>query len=126
MRSSRGSGSYAGTEGVDHDRHRLGHPDGVGHLHLAAAGQPGLDDVLGHPAGGVGGGAVHLGGILAAEGTAAVTGHAAVGIHDDLAAGEPGVAVRAADHEPAGRIDEEPGAVVVQADRFQHRLDDLL
>ena len=36
-----------------------------------------------------------------------MAGHAAVGVDDDLAAGEAGVADRAADHEAAGRVDEE-------------------
>ena len=37
-----------------------------------------------------------------------MAGHAAVGVDDDLAAGQAGVAHRAADHEPAGRVDQQP------------------
>ncbi len=49
---------------------------------------------------------------------------AAVGIDDDLAPGEPRVAVRAADLEASGRIDQELGAL--QHLGRQHRLDDLV
>ncbi len=85
----------------------MGDADRVGDLDLAALRQAGGDDVLRHVAGGVGGGAVDLGRVLAGEGAAAVAGHASVGVDDDLAAGEAGVADRAADHELAGRVDEE-------------------
>src|SRR3989454_9289151 len=33
--------------------------------------------------------------------------HATVGVHDDLAAGQAGVALRAPDHETTGRVDED-------------------
>ena len=81
---------------VDPDVERVGIADGVGELHLALLGQAGGDDVLGDVAGHVGGRAIDLGRVLAAEGAAAVPAAAAVGIHDDLAAGQAAVAVRAA------------------------------
>ena len=99
--------------------------DGVGELHFTALGEACCHDVLGYPAAHIGGAAVYLGGILAGEGTTAVTAHAAVGVHDDLAAGEAGVALRAADHEFAGRVDEELG-VLGEHVLWQHLLDDLL
>ena len=48
---------------------------------------------------------------------------AAVGVDDDLAAGETRVALRTADHEAAGRVDQELG---FRSDPFsrKHRLDD--
>src|SRR3546814_7809097 len=52
----------------------------------------------------VGGRAVDLGGVLAREGTAAMRRGAAVGVDDDLAAGEAGVAVGPSDHEAPGGI----------------------
>src|SRR5690606_19435289 len=64
-------GDLAGAEGGDRDRGRLGHADGVAHLHLAAVGQAGGDDVLGHVARGVGGRAVDLRRVLARERAAA-------------------------------------------------------
>ena len=85
----------------------MGDADRVGDLDLAAVGEAGGDHVLGDVAGRVGGGAVDLRRVLAGEGAAAVAGRAAVGVDDDLAAGEAGVADRAADHELAGRVDEE-------------------
>ncbi len=89
------SRKLAGAVGIDVDADRLGDADGVGELDLAPLGQAGGDDVLGDVAGHVGGRAVDLGGVLAAEGAAAVPAHAAVGVHDDLAAGHARVAVRA-------------------------------
>ncbi len=105
IRRSRASSILAGSLGVDVDAHRFGNADRVGELHFAAVRQSGGDDVLGHVAGHVGGAAVDLGGILAAEGTAAVAAPAAVGVDDDLATGQPTVAVGATDDEPSGGID---------------------
>ena len=99
----------AGAVQIDIDRQRLGDADRVGELQRAAVGEPGRDDVLGEIAGGVGGRTVDLGRILAGEGAAAVRRRAAVGVDDDLAAGEAGVAVGAADVELAGRIDVPDG-----------------
>ena len=94
-------GDLAGAERLDRDGQRAGDADGVGELDLEAVGEPGGDHVLGHPAGGVGGAAVDLRRVLAAEGAAAVARHAAVRVDDDLAAGQARVAHRAADHEAA-------------------------
>src|SRR6478735_9417660 len=85
----------AGAEGLDEHADGRGLADGVRDLRLAAAGQSGGHDVLGDPAHRVGGRAVDLRRVLAGERAAAVAGHAAVGVDDDLAAGEPGVAHRA-------------------------------
>ena len=85
----------AGAVQVDVEAERLGHADRVADLDGALVGQAGGDDVLGQVAAGVGGRAVDLGRVLAGEGAAAVRGRAAVGVDDDLAAGQAGVAVRA-------------------------------
>ena len=114
-RGDRLLGDGGGAEGLDHHRDRLGHADGVGHLHLAAGGQAGGHHVLGDVAPHVGGRAVDLGGVLAAEGAAAVAAHAAVGVDDDLAAGDAGVAHGAADDEAAGGVDEDLGLPVERA-----------
>ncbi len=95
----------AGAVGVDQDAHRLGNADGIGQLDLAAIGQSGGDDVLGDVPGHVGGAAVDLGRVLAAERPAAVPRPAAVGVDDDLSPGQSAVAVRPADDEPPGRVD---------------------
>ena len=60
---------------------------------------PDGDDVLGDVAGHVARRAVDLRGVLARERAAAVTAAAAVGVDDDLAAGQAGVALRSADDE---------------------------
>ena len=60
----------------------------------------------------IGRGAVHLGGILAAEGAAAVPGIAAVGIHYDLAAGQSRIGRRAAQYKATGGIDVILGLIV--------------
>ena len=106
-------------------RHRLGHADGIRQLHLHLAGQSGGNQVLGDVPGHVGGRAVHLGGVLAGERAAAMAPHATVGVHDDLPAGEPGVAVRAAHHEAPGGVDVEHG-VGIQQLRRDHVADDVL
>src|SRR5208337_5690056 len=56
---------------------------------------------------------------------ATVTAHAAVGVHDDLAAGESGVAHGPADHEASRGIDVIVRVFVEQVSR-DHRLDDVL
>lgn len=97
-----------GTERLDEQADGCRFTDGVGHLHLDPFSQPGGDDILGHPAHRVRRRPVHLGRILAGEGAAAVAGPAAVGVDDDLAAGEPGIAHRPAEHELAGRVHQHP------------------
>src|SRR6478672_9764415 len=89
----------AGAVRVDEHRHRVGDADRVGDLDRALVGDAGRDDVLGEIARGVSGRAVDLGRILAGEGAAAVRGIAAIGVDDDLAAGEAAVAVGTADDE---------------------------
>ena len=115
----------AGAEAVDVDAHRKRVADGVGELHFALRGEAGGDDVLGDPAAHVGGAAVHFGRIFAGEGTTAVTAHAAVAIDDDFTTGEAAVALRAADDEFAGRVDEILGVLGEHVLR-QDLLDDLL
>ena len=93
----------AGAERLERDRDGLRDADRVGDLDLAAVGEAGGDDVLRDVARRVRGRAVDLRRILAAERAAAVPADAAVRVDDDLAAGQPGVAHRAADDEaPVG------------------------
>ena len=109
------SSSIAGVERVDQDRHRLGDADRVGQLDHAALGEAGRDDVLRDVARHVARGAIDLRGILAGECAAAVRRGAAVGVDDDLAAGDAGVAVRAADDEAAGGVDQDARVLVAHA-----------
>ena len=43
-----------------------------------------------------------------------MTGHAAIGVDDDLATGQTGVAHGATDDELAGRVDEHPHVLVIK------------
>src|SRR6266446_9215039 len=91
--------------------------NGVGELDFATGGQSGGHDVFGNVAAHVGGAAVNLGRILAAESATAVTAHAAVAINDDFAASETGVALRSADDETTGWVDEVNGLLVEHLNR---------
>ncbi len=84
----------AGAVGIDIDRERLGDADRIGELDGAAVRETRGDHVLRQIARGISGRAIDLGRILAGEGAAAMRGRAAVGVDDDLAAGEAGIAVR--------------------------------
>ena len=70
------------------------------------------DDILRDVARHVAGGAVHLGWIFSGKRAAAVTAVAAVGVDDNLAAGEAGVAHGTAGDEAAGGIDVDFGVLV--------------
>jgi hypothetical protein len=118
-------GQLARSHRVHEERHGLGDPDRVGDLQLAAVGEPGGHDVLGHVPHHVGGRAVDLARVLAAEGAAAVPRHAAVGVHDDLAAREAAVAVGPSDDETSRRVDQ-VGDVSGKQPGRQGLLDDLL
>jgi len=94
----------AGTKSFHIHAQRVCLADCVGNLDFAAGGQPGSHHILGYPARGIRAGAVHFGRVFAAEAAAAVPAHAAVGIHDNLAAGQPGIAQRSANHEAPGGV----------------------
>src|SRR5208282_3551019 len=114
-----------GSESIHQDADGIGNTDRIGELHFAAVGEAGGHDVLGDVARHVGGGTIHFGRILAAECAAAVTSHATVSVHDDLAAGQAGIAHGAADHEASGRIDVVLGVFVEQVGG-NYSLDDVL
>src|SRR4051794_4558133 len=95
----------AGAVGVDIKRQRLGNTNRVGELDGAALGKAGGDDVLGKIARRISGRAVDLRWVFPRESAATVRGCTTVRIDDDLAAGDSGVAVGAADLKAAGRVD---------------------
>src|SRR3569623_364436 len=101
----------AGAMRVDIDRQRLGDADRIAQLDRATAGETCRDDVLGEVTRDIGRRAIALGRILAAECTAAMRRRAAIGVDDGLAAGQAGIAVRAADLERAGRDDVRLGRI---------------
>ena len=61
-------GLLSGAIAIDKDRKGVGDADGVTELDKSALAETGVDETLGDPAGGVGGGPVDLGGILTGEG----------------------------------------------------------
>src|SRR5438477_198514 len=64
--------------------------------------------------------------VLAREGAATMPAEAAVGVDDDLAAGQSAIAHRPADHEAAGRVDVKGGMLVEilrRHDARDHRVD---
>src|SRR4029078_11668172 len=85
----------SGPEGVDAEADRACDADAVGDLDLEAVGEAGGGGGLGPPARGIRRRTVDLRRILAREGAATVARHAAVRVHDDLAAGQAGIAHRA-------------------------------
>src|SRR5262249_4216035 len=103
---------------------RIGIANRISQLHFTLGRQPRGDDILRDVARHVGGRAVYLGRILAAERAAAMAATAAVGIDDDLPPGQAAIAVWPAFEEAAGRVDvAQDRAVVVRAWRRARRHD---
>lgn len=101
-----------GAVSVDVDGERVGNTNGVGELDADTVAEVVGHEGLGDPAGGVGGGTVDLGAVLAGEGTATVGAPTSVGVDDDLSAGEAGVTVGSADDEAAGGVDVVDGLLI--------------
>ena len=94
-------------EGIHIDRGWPRYADSVRELNLTFVRQSGRHNILRHIAGRVGCGAVHLRAVLSGESAAAMAGHAAVGVHDNLASCQSAVSVGTADHKTPRRIDIE-------------------
>ena len=90
---------------VDVHRDRFGNANRVSELHLASISKTGGDNVLGDVARHVRGRAIDLRRIFAGERAATVRRIAAVGVDDDLATGQTGIALRTTGNESTGRID---------------------
>ena len=103
---------FTGAHEVDHDAHRLGNADGVGHLHFALFSQTGGHQVFGHVAPHIGGTAVYLGGVFTRKTAAAVASLPAVGVYNNLSSGESAVAHGAAHDETARGVDKIAGVAV--------------
>src|SRR5215472_16864163 len=97
--------NYAGAKGVDHDRDRIRDADRISELNFGALGEAGGNQVLGDVTGHVAGRAIHFRRVLARDSATAVTAHSTVGIDDNLASRETGVAMRSADDKAPCRID---------------------
>ena len=98
-------GLLAGAVSVDSERQWFGNADGVRDLDEDTSAEAGLDEGLGHPSCGVRTRPVNLCVVLAGEGTAAVGTPAAVGVDNNLSAGEASVTLRSANDESAGWVD---------------------
>jgi hypothetical protein len=92
-------GLVRGTVVLNEEREGLGDTNGVGELDETAAGEVGLDQGLGDPAGEVGSGTIDLGVILSGESTTTVGTPTTVGVNDDLTASETGVTLGTTDDE---------------------------
>ncbi len=113
----------ARTESVHVHANGFGNADGVSDLHLALAGKASSDDVLGNVARVVTSAAIDLGRVLAREGAAAVTAHAAVAVDDDLSARETAITHRPAHNKAPCGVDVKLGALVDEA-LWDHLVDD--
>lgn len=80
------AGNALCAKAIHRNGNRFCHADGVGQLNLHPIGIALAHDVLGNLARYVGCAAIHLRGILAGKGTAAMTAGSAVGVGDNLAA----------------------------------------
>lgn len=96
----------------DGDGEGLGDTDGVGDLDQDALAEAGLDEGLGDPAGGISGGTIDLGEVLAREGATSMSSPSSVCVDDDLSSGESGVSHGTSDDELARRLQVEDGVVI--------------
>src|SRR5450631_1773380 len=83
----RGRVHLSGAKGFNQHADRLSHTDRISQLHFATLGQASRHDVLGNVAGHISRRTIDLCRILAAECTAAVASHTAVGVNDDVPPG---------------------------------------
>src|SRR2546423_4382574 len=117
-----GNRDALGAEGLDKDRHRFAHADGIGDLDLAMTGEARRHDVLGDVAGGVGARAVDLGWVLSRKASAAMPGVPPVTVDDNLPAGNAGISSGPTQHEAPGRVDMD-GRALVEHLRRDHLLE---
>merc|ERR1719456_2043185 len=100
--------------------------NGVRELHKSTLRKAALHNRLSHLAADVRRRPVDLGRVLAGERTAAVRTPPTVGVDDDLAPGDTGVALRTADDELARRVEVEIRVVAEQRQRRLAVLEDVL
>ena len=105
---------FASAEGFNQNGNRMCYADSVCQLDFAFICQTCGNDIFSNVTCSISSTAVNLRGVLAAESTAAMTSHAAIGINDDFTAGQTSITLRTADNETTGRVD------VVFGFRIQH------
>merc|ERR1711907_6290 len=91
--------------GLNKDREGLRDTNGIGKLHKRPLAQSAADDGFRHLSADVCCRTVHLGWVLAREGTATVCTPATVGVDDDLTSSETCITLRSTNDPMAGRID---------------------
>ena len=96
--------------GLNEDGQWLGDANGVRELHKGTASETSLEQGLSNPASEVCGGSVDLGVVLARESTTTVCTPTAVGVDDNLTAGQTSVTLWATDDEEAGWLDLQESA----------------
>mmetsp|Transcript_18288 Transcript_18288/g.25771 ORF Transcript_18288/g.25771 Transcript_18288/m.25771 type:complete len:271 (+) Transcript_18288:367-1179(+) len=102
-----------GTVGLNEERKGLGNTNGVRKLNTGTLTESGLDDRLGHPTAGVGGGTIDLGGILSREGSTSVGTPSTVGINDNLTSGKTGISLGSTNDELSRGVDVEVAGFLV-------------
>src|SRR6185369_6382628 len=102
----------ASASSVDQYRDGIGYSDRVSQLDFAAIREPGGYDVLRNVTRHVGSRAIDFRRVLARKSAAAVSARAAVRVDDYLAARQPGVALRSANHKTSRWIDVKACAAV--------------
>ena len=117
-------GDLPGVESFHRNRNRLRHPDSVGNNHFHPLRQPRRHQIFGDIPRRISPGAVNLRRILPRKRPPAMPRNPPVGVHQNLAPGQPGVSLRPAHREPAARIDEIP-RVVIQQPRRHNRTDNV-
>ena len=102
----------------------MGYADSICHLNFHAVGYAGSDHIFGCIARSICGRTVHLGRVLSAKSATAMTTHAAIGIHNDLASGHACITHRASDNETAGGVNKDLHILIHQVGRHG-RVDDM-
>ncbi|MPM94903.1 hypothetical protein SDC9_142052 [bioreactor metagenome] len=110
--------------GIHQNAYGPGYADRISQLNLAAFSQASRHNVFRRIPGRIGGATIYLGGILAGKAAAAVAAIAAIGIHDDFAAGKAAVSIGPADDETARWVYKHPGILPPVLLRY-HRQDDM-
>src|SRR6267142_2055779 len=97
---------------INQYRYRIRNADRVSKLDQTTIRQPRGHNVLGYVARHVSSGPINLRRIFARECATTVRGIAAVGVNDDLATRQPGIALRPASDETSSRIDVKLGVLI--------------
>ena len=93
-----------GPKGFHQNGNGFGHTNGVAELHFSAFSQSCRHKAFGDITRCIGCRTVHFGGVFTGESAATVAGITAIGVDDDLAAGETGISLRSAHHKFARGI----------------------